>query len=479
MLFNREITESPWDLYPHQDSDIAKIIKALNNHQSMMYQLPTGGGKTVIFNEIAKEYVINGSRVLILAHRKELVLQAYNKILKWYNINSGIIMPGFIPDYRYPVQIASVQTLNRRNKPKDIDLIIVDEAHHVTAKTYLNILGHYPDAQILCVSATPWRLSGKGFTNVVNNLVCGPSIKWMEDNGFLVPAKVYVNPLDHSQLSKIKMTGGDYNERQLAQMLANREITAGLVSSWLSKAKGHKTILFAVNIEHSLAIKQQFLANGIPAAHVDGSTAKGERESIFKAFEEGKYMVLVNVGIATEGYDCPSITCVQLARPTKSLSLYLQMIGRGSRKYEGKKEYILLDNANCVLEHGMPNRDRKWTIKDRVRKKKSTGQVRQFKMKMRDGTEKLVSSRTIPEGMEGIELVELTEDIRIDIFQKLVKVAERKKYNKAWAYYQFLKKVDNSPSLMELEYIGNFLRYKPGWARYKYKEIKSKHVYAQ
>ena len=426
---------------------------------------------TVIFNEIAKEFVKSKKRVLVLAHRKELILQAYNKLLDWYNINSGIIMAGFVPDYRYPVQVASVQTLNLRDKPKNIDLIIVDEAHRTTAKSYLNIINCYPNAKLLCVTATPWRLSGKGFTNVVNHLICGPSIKWLEQNKFLVPAKPYVNPLDNNSLSKVKITGGDYNEKQLAEMLANGEITAGLVSSWKSKALGRKTIVFAVNVEHSIAIKNKFIDEGIPAVQVDGTTPKQIRERYFKDFEKGIYTVLVNVGIATEGYDCPAITCVQLARPTKSLSLYLQMAGRGSRKFPGKEEYILLDNANCILEHGLPNRDRNWSIKDRVKKKRNTGVIKQFKMKLKDGTERIVSSANIPQGVGEIELVELKEDIRVSIFNQFVKVGAKKGYNKAWPFYKFLEKVDNEPTMMELRYIGSQLGYKPAWATFKFKEL--------
>jgi len=467
------------NLRPYQQKLISDIFSHWKNgRKRVLMQSGTGTGKTVMFNHIAALAEKKGHRVLIVADRRELIMQAWNRLFQASGIHAGIIMSGVTPAYHLPVQIASVQTLNRRSFPPDINLVIIDECRGSVAPTYAPIFWQYKDAFFLGVDATPIRTNGQGFDHIYQELVHGPSIKDMEDAGALVPANVKVNPINQASLSQVKMIGGDYDEGQLARVMMGDGIMAGLVASKQKHAPGEKTICFAVNIEHSKAIVAKYNEAGIKALHVDGSFTIEDRNRAFKAFEHGDAEVLVNVGIATYGYDNPSITCVQLARPTKSLALYLQMVGRGARPFTSKHglkklSYTILDHANCRIEHGAPNADRKWTLKGKGKTPPSK-EDKKIKMIFGDGKERIVSSREIPQDLDGVVLVDMTdaELEGISRRQKFDKINERRmrsSYQPMWAYFHFVQEVKDF-TLEDLEYIQKKLNFKYGWASFKWKE---------
>lgn len=467
------------NLRPYQQKLVSDIFQHWkNSRKRVLMQLPTGGGKTILFNHIAALAEKKGHRVLIVADRRELIMQAWNRLFQASGIHAGIIMSGVTPAYHLPVQIASVQTLNRRSFPPDINLVIIDECRGSVAPTYAPIFGQYKDAFFLGVDATPIRTNGQGFDHIYQELVHGPSIKDMELAGALVPANVKVNPINQSSLSQVKMIGGDYDEGQLARVMMGDGVMAGLVASKQKHAPGEKTICFAVNIEHSKAIVAKYNEAGIKALHVDGSFTIEDRNRAFKAFEHGDAEVLVNVGIATYGYDNPSITCVQLARPTKSLALYLQMVGRGARPFTSKDglkklSYTILDHANCRIEHGAPNADRKWTLKGKGKTPPSK-EDKKIKMIFGDGKERIVSSREIPQDLDGVVLVDMTdaELEGIGRRQKFDKINERRmrsSYQPMWAYFRFVQEVKDF-TLDDLQYIEKKLNFKYGWASFKWKE---------
>jgi len=359
-----------------------------------------------MFNHVAYLAEKKGKRVLIIADRRELISQAWTRLWEWYGIHAGTILSGTAPAYQLPVQIASIQTLNKRSFPPGIDIVIIDECRASVSPSYAPIFEQYKDCYFLGVDATPIRTSGQGFDHIYDEIVIGPSIKTMEDAGALIPGKPLVNPINQSQLSRIKMTAGDYNEKQLAALMSDSQLTAGLVTSKNRWAAGLKTMCFAVNLDHSKAIVEQYRKAGISASHVDGSASTEDRAQIFRDYKAGKIELLCNVGITTYGFDEPSIMAIQLARPTKSVSLYLQMVGRGSRPYKGKDFYHLLDHANCVLEHGLPNKDRVWTLEGKPKVKKKQPM---FKI-MEGGKERIVSALDFPTGIEGVELEEISEE---------------------------------------------------------------------
>lgn len=466
-------------LRPDQSKMVSNVFEHWKNgRKRVLMQCPTGGGKTVMFNHIAALAENKGHRVMIVADRRELIMQAWNRLFQASGIHAGIIMSGVTPAYHLPVQIASVQTLNRRSFPPDINLVIIDECRGSVSPSYAPIFGQYKDAFFLGVDATPIRTNGQGFDHIYQELVIGPSIKEMEASGALVPANVKVNPISQASLSKINVVAGDYDEGALARMMMNDGIMAGLVASKQKHAPGEKTICFAVNIEHSKAIVAKYNAAGIKAAHVDGGFTIEDRNRAFKAFEHGDVEVLVNVGIATYGYDNPSITCVQLARPTKSLALYLQMVGRGARPFktkngDKKQFYTILDHANCRIEHGAPNSDRKWSLKGKGKATPSK-EDKKIKMIFGDGKERIVSSREIPQDLDGIVLVDMTETELESISrrQKFDKINERRirsTYQPMWAYFRFTQEVSDY-TLEDLQYIEKKLNFKYGWAGFKWKE---------
>lgn len=458
-------------LRPYQAQADAEVVTAWRaGKKRVMLQLPTGGGKTIMFNHRAAIAAQKGFRVLIIADRQELIQQAWTRLWKASGIHAGIIMSGHAASYQLPVQIASIQTLNRRTFPPNIDIVIIDEARGSVSPSYAPVFEFYQDSYFLGVDATPIRTNGQGFDHLYSHIVKGPTIKYLESTGSLVPARPFINPLDPRMLDAVKVTAGDYNEKALGAAMSDTGITADLVASKIKHAPGLKTICFAVTVEHSKLIVKKYNEAGIPAVHLDGTASDEERKSIFAAFKSGRYEVMSNVGIACYGYDEPSIRCVQLARPTKSLALYLQQIGRGTRPFEEKSSYILLDHANCIIEHGLPNAERDWKLEGTPKQVK---QPRQFKIKI-GNEEKIVSARDLPQQMEGVELQELDEVmLRMVDFDKMKEAADVRGHKPLSAVYRYVEKYPDCGEI-ELQYIEKKLNFKFGWWKYKLAELTAK-----
>ncbi len=349
--------------------------------------LPTGGGKTPCMCEIMAQSVAKAMRrlteahptILFLAHRQELIEQASEKLDR-FGVDHGVIMADH-PRHRPHaiVQVASVQTLVRRlseeKRPKNVTLIIVDEAHHARAKSYQKIISTYPDAIVIGVTATPWRTDGKGLGELFDSLVVGPRIPELTKMGFLVPFDGHA--YDKPDLSGVHKVRGDYDVKQLDIAMRQTVLGGSIVRDYLTHAKGKRALAFAVNITHSKAVVAQAIAAGIPAAHVDKDTPDDERKAILGKggkLERGEILFLSNVGVTVEGTDVPSIECVILMRPTGSLSTALQMMGRGLRPWcftctDAPREHcqasghhvkticLIHDHANVCEDNGLPDED--------------------------------------------------------------------------------------------------------------------------
>lgn len=436
---------------------------------------------TVMFNHIINLAFQKGKRVLVLADRRDLITQTWQRLWDAHGIHAGIIMDGHPTAFRLPVQIGSIQTVNRRTFPPDIDLVVIDECRSSVSPSYAPIFQYYAGAHFLGVDATPIRTSGQGFDHLYDAMVCGPSIKEMERQGALIPAKSFINPINQSVLDRISITAGDYNEQQLAKAMSADNITADLVASWRRCANGKKTLAFAVNIEHSKAIVAQYKRAGIEAAHVDGDFDTDARNAVFNALKNGRIQVVVNVGIATYGVDFPWLEVVQGARPTKSLALYLQMCGRGARPFtyeDGSKmtSYTLLDHGNWIMEHGEPNAERKWTLKSTKAKKPK---AKKFLVKQGGKQMAIMSERDVPAQHEGMELVELTPETlafykNAKKFDTIHRRQQSAGFKPLWAYFQYASKYPDDLGLQELQYIGTKLGFKPGWGYFKHKELQEK-----
>jgi len=318
---------------------------------------PTGAGKTTIAAELMRGAVAKGNRVLFLAHRTELIEQCAAR-LDAFGVDLGVVKNGTRrAKPSAPVQVASVQTLVNRRMPQ-ARIVIVDECHRVHGETYLKILANYTGSLVVGLTATPVRLDGKGLADVFDELVEAASVTELIASGVLIRPKVYAPQTP--DLEDVRMTAGDYNQRDLGAAMNTPRLVGGIVEHWQRLTPGRKTVVFASSVEHSKAIVASYLEVGVRAAHLDGTTPQVERQQILEDLASGAVTVVSNVAVLTEGWDCPTVEVVTLARPTKSLSMYLQMVGRGVRSAPGKEAAWVLDHAGCAHTHGLASVDRDW-----------------------------------------------------------------------------------------------------------------------
>lgn len=362
-------------LRPYQ-SDIIEKVRSLMKQgvRSMVVVSPTGSGKTLLTAYMLKTAAAKNVHSLFTVHRRELLKQsvlAFSRI----GMNVGVVAAGFMEDRRPLVQIASIQTASRRwHKMKPPRLIVVDECVHVAAASWSKFLANYPDAFLVGLTATPHRTDGAGLGKWFQKMVMGPSVKWLIENKFLSPYKIYVP--SQPNLEGVHKRMGDYVQSELSPLVDKPSITGDAIVQYRKHANGKRAIVFCVGIQHSMHVASQFMAAGIPAQHVDGDTEPSERDSAIKKFERGEILILTNSDLFGEGLDIPAIEAVILLRPTASLSLYLQQIGRALRPHPGKTHAVILDHAANCLKHGLPDDEREWNLEGEAKKKaKEEGSV--------------------------------------------------------------------------------------------------------
>lgn len=332
--------------------------------------LPTGAGKTVIAAEIVRSAAARGSRVLFLAPRRELVRQASGKFHA-IGIEHGVILAGSRELERLyeRVQVASVDTLlsrlvrapeHRRLPLPDFDLVIIDEAHLAPTEKRGELLALWPKAKLAGLTATPARKDGRALGTLFDALVEPTTPAELTDAGYLVRARYW--SLTKPDLARVQVRSGDYAPCDLERAMNRPKLVGDVVETWLEKAHDRRTIVFACSVAHSIALAERFQRLGIAAEHVDGETDQRERKDVFERFDDGRLQVLVNCAIATFGVDVPAVSCIVLARPTKSVPLHLQMLGRGLRIAPGKADCLVLDHAGNVLVHGPAIEPRVWTL---------------------------------------------------------------------------------------------------------------------
>jgi DNA repair protein RadD len=349
------------ELRPYQAEGIGRLRQHLRDGaRSVLWQMPTGAGKTASTAYMLRGAAERGKRAWFIVHRRELILQSHRAFQK-AGVPHGIIAAGFDLATRQPVQICSVQTLARRlDRLQPPDLIVWDECHHLAAGSWGAIYERFPKAVHIGLSATPQRLDGQGLDGYFRHMVRGPSVRELIDGGYLVPYRLFAP--SSPDLTGVHTRMGDYVRAEAAAAMDKPRIVGDCVEHYRRLAMGRRAVVFAVSIEASHRIVQGFQAAGIPAAHVDGETAADQRDAAIRAFERGETRVLSNVDLFGEGFDLPAIEAVILMRPTQSLSLYLQQVGRGLRSSPGKADCVILDHAGNCQRHGLPDEPREWTL---------------------------------------------------------------------------------------------------------------------
>lgn len=346
----------------------------LNGRKSVLIQLSTGGGKTVIASHMLKSCLDKNMRAYFMCHRRELINQTV-KTLHSFQVPSGVISAGYPSHYDYLIQVCSVSTMFRRiKKVKKPTLIFWDEARHIGAKTWSDIYKAFPDAFHVLLDATPTRLDGKPLGDYAKAIVHGPSMRWLIDNNYLSDYKLFApSTVD---LSGVHTRMGDFNKKELDEVMDKPTIIGNAVNEYKKYCDGKRAVVFSVSIKHSEHIRNSFLSAGIPAEHIDGNTHSSDRDRAIENFRTGKTKVLTNVDIASCGLDIPSMEAVILLRPTQSISLYLQQVGRALRPSHGKSHAIILDHVGNWERHGLPDDDREWSLEGRnsfQREKKDDG----------------------------------------------------------------------------------------------------------
>lgn len=425
-------------------NDLRKSL--LNGNHNVMVQSPAGSGKSLTMAEIAKRATNKNNRVLFVVHRREIVKQIKKTFASWgVNMNLCDI---------YMVQTAS-RRLNSLPAPK---IILVDEAHHSLAKTYRKIFNHFPDANVFGFTATPIRMSGKGFKDIYNDLVLGPKIGWLIKHHYLAPYKYFsVDLIDQKALKK--SSTGDYTHKSMIN--AGKSIIYGdIIKSYKQFANDSKAIVYSYSVASCKRVAKEFNKNNIPAEEVDGKTPKDIRDKAMQAFRTGKIKVLVNAELYGEGVDVPDCQTVIMLRPTQSLALFIQQAMRCMR-YQPHKTAIIIDQVANYTRFGLPDTDYHWTLNDRIKGSHE-------KSAAADGP----AIKTCPDCYAVImascvHCPICGHDFSVEIRKLKQKKDQKLRAIKAQKFHIDLiahKKVSELTSFKELAIYGKSRNFKPGWA---------------
>lgn len=336
---------------------------------------------TIIIALIALSLKERGRRFTFSVHRRELLTQV-RKTFSRIGLSYGIVAAGYKANPYEPIQLASIDTLKRRVGDMPAPHVFgIDEAHHVAAAGWSDVVKEYREAgtKILGVTATPWRLSGQGLNPWFDHMVRGPDVEWLMAHGYLSKYRVFMPPTIN--VDGVHTIAGDYDKAELSIKVDTPQITGDVIQHWNKIARNKRTVVYCISVAHSQHVASQFMASGVRAAHVDGTTPEQERAAIIRSFSDGDIEVLCNCDLLGEGLDMSAIAgkdapieCVALLRPTKSLTLHLQQIGRALRPKD--EPAIILDHANNTAKMtdlyggGFPDDEYDWTLNDRLKKRK-------------------------------------------------------------------------------------------------------------
>lgn len=489
-------------LRPYQIENKLRISDALQEHQAVVMCMPTGAGKTVCFADIAKGCLASGAPVLIICNRRELIAQAKQK-LNDEGLFPTLIIPSY-KDHYSNLYLASVDTLRNRKLP-DVKVVIIDEAH---LKSFDEIALEYKSRGALIVGATATPIRGGKSSldayphysgqmgDIYDHIVEVTNISSLIEDGYIVPA-IYHGPQVEVKNIKTKKTayGKDYDEKQMFEMFDKPGLYAGVVDNYIKFAPETKALVFNINVQHSIKMTAAFNVNGIKSMHVDGSTPIYERKAIFDKFKRGEISVLNNCAIATTGYDEPSIETIIINRVTASLSLWLQMCGRGGRPYEDKNFFRIIDQGGNVYRHGFWHQDREWSLeKEYVSKTEGVAPIKECpscaaliyasartcmycqaaqEMKAKDDEAKLLNAEF---GI--IDADNIPKNLKKELYKMSIPELEEyrslKKYSLAWVCNQLYSRGDQA-----IKDYARFKNYSEAWVYRNLKIAEEKRVLAK
>lgn len=419
---------------------------------------PTGSGKTVLFAYITKGAASRGLRVAILAHRSE-ILDQIGKTLNRFEVPHFMLTAGRSIPTTYQVMVASMQTLCRRLDGSIApDLVVVDEAHHSCAGSWAKVFAAYPKARWLGVTATPERLDGKGLGDFYHKLILGPKVQWLIDQGFLAKPR-YFAPVHTVDTSALKKIAGEFSRKDAAEVVDRPSITGDVIAHYRKHAGDRTGIIFCVSVTHAEHIAAGFNAAGITAEVIDGTMGGDKRRAIVERLRTGQTQVLVSVDLVSEGFDLPAVGAASLLRPTASLALHLQQVGRVLRPADGKLDAIILDHVGNCARHGLAEEEREWSLEGYSAKKRS--KERALEVKQCDNCFRIYRGPECPECGEkkkpklalevrAGELAEVSTDKMLEIRRRL-------------------REENDCKSLEDFQRLARMRGYKPGWAYFRWK----------
>lgn len=488
-------------LRPYQRNFIDAVrAEFLQNHKRVVGVAPCGAGKTIMTGWMIKESLRRDKRSIFFVHRHELIEQTA-KTFAALDIPFGIISSGFKMQPEIPVQIASVQTLARRvDCLTEPDFLICDECHHILANTYKKILDAFPRAYLLGVTATPQRMGGITLYDIFSSMVQSLSVDELINLGNLTRFN-YFAPAIGVDLHNVRVKFGEFNNDDLERVMDDKKIIGGIVDNYRKLASDKSAICYCVNVKHSKSVADAFARAGIPAAHCDGETPKQTRAAIVEDFRRGKLKVLCNAELFGEGFDVPRCQAVILARPTQSLTLYIQQAMRSMRPDpdDPNKVAIIIDHVQNYLRHGLPNENHDWSLEPNFAEEKkrkprlcpNCNSVVPYKIKFcpRCGYQFPVADKNVIDTDEHSgELVQLdvqtqknkaSEPVIKHSFTKpdeFLAVAKLRNYKIGWVAFQSLKFAQSYDDCL---HIADICNYNKGWAWHKWQEISSDHNIAQ
>ena len=483
-------------LRPYQQQFIVDVRSEFRqNHRRVVGVAPCGAGKTIMTGWMIREVQRRGKRAIFFVHRHELIKQT-SETFEQLGIPHGIISAGYKMDLDLPVQIASVQTLVKRLKKIPApDFLICDECHHILANSYREVLDAYPDAFLLGVTATPQRMGGINLGDVFTAMVEGPSVDELIRLGNLTDFQ-YFSHTEELDLHSVRVKFGEYVNSDLAKVMGNKKIVGSIVDNYKKLANGKSAICYCVNVKHSQLVADAFERAGVSAAHCDGETPKATRARLVENFRTGKIKVLCNAELFSEGFDVPNMQAVILARPTKSLTLYIQQAMRPMRPdpNDPNKVAIIIDHVQNYLRFGLPNTAHAWSLAPNPPKKKSFDAP--IKSCPDCGLIVPLSTYVCPDcGYEFVteedeeeQFVEhegILQQIERHISERknrriihapttpedFMEIAKAKNYQVGWVAIQALK---HAKSYEDCVHIAEVCGYKKGWAYYNWRDREQK-----